>query len=303
MLVREHAVAARGRPYSLMPVDFRYHLASLLAVFCALLIGILLGIALVGDPSLESQLKAFRELRAQNRRTIAKLAETDLHRRAFGKQVLPFLIDSRLQGTRVAVIHNRDFGVTPWVEAVTTTLRQAGAQVTSVTEILPGFLELKREDAAPVFDDFGFLMPIEGDVRGILASKLALRIAEGSPELPYRLRQLGVIGVEGDYGSRSDVVLLVGGTDSDLSSVNAVDVPIIRTLHEAGKRVIACEASADRLSCMRSYQRFAISTVDNADTAAGQLALVLVLAGAEGDFGVKKSTADHLLPPIPPAGR
>jgi len=285
-----------------MPIDFRYHLASLLAVFCALLIGILLGIALVGDPSLESQLRAFREQRTQNRRIIAKLTESQQQSRAFGKQVLTYLVDGRLRGLRVAVLLNRDFGDTPWVEGLISTIRQAGGEVTSTTSILPGFLKLDAKDVEPVFDDFGFPMPIEGDARGVLAGKLAVRIADGSPELPYRLRQLGVIGVDGDYSRRADCVLLVGGTDTDLGSVNAIDLPLIRALQDAGKRVVACEAAADPITCMHYYQRRAISTVDNADTPAGQLAVILVLPGASGDFGVK-NTADQLLPQLSPAGR
>jgi len=285
-----------------MPIDFRYHLASLLAVFCALLIGILLGIALVGDPSLESQLRAFREERTQNRRVIAKLTESQLQSRAFGKQVLPYLVDGRLRDLRVAVVLNRDFGNTPWVEGLISTIRQGGGEVTSTTSILAGFLKLNAKDVAPVFDDFGFPMPIEGDARGILAGKLAVRIADGSPELPYRLRQLGVIGVDGDYSRRADCVLLVGGTDSDLGSVNVIDLPLIRALQDAGKRVVACEATVDPITCMHYYQRRVISTVDNVDTPAGQLAVILVLAGASGDFGVK-NTADQLLPQLSPAGR
>jgi len=286
-----------------MPVDFRYHLASLVAVFCALLIGILLGIALVGDPSLENQLKAWREQHARDARTIAQLKDSQGSSRAFGKQVLPYLIDARLHGVRVAVVLNRDFGNVPWVEAVITTIGQAGGQVTSITSILPRFMELKREDAEAIFNDLGFVIPIEGDLHSILASKLAVRIAErSSPALSFRLRQLGLIRVEGDNTLRADTVLLVGGADSDLTSVNVIDLPMIRALQENGKRVIACEASNSQLSAMYAYQRRAIPTVDDADTPAGQLALVLVLGGASGDFGVK-NTADQLLPPLPPFGR
>jgi hypothetical protein len=285
-----------------MPVDFRYHLASLIAVFCALLIGILLGIALVGDPSLESQLKAFREQLTENRRVISRLRESDDSNRAFGKQVLPALIDARLQGMHVAVILNRDQSYAGWVEAALTTIRQAGAQVTSVTSILPEFVDLQPTEAAGVIKDLGFLVPIEGDLRSILASKLAARIADGSPELAYRLRRLGVIGVEGDYTRRADAVLLVGGAKGDLSAVAVINLPIIRALQETNRRVVACEASDAQLSCMHAYQRRPMPTVDNADTAAGQLALVLALAGAQGDFGVK-NTADHLLPPLTPVGK
>lgn len=285
-----------------MPVDFRYHLASLLAVFCALLIGVLLGIALVGDPRLENQLKAFKQERSDNRNTIAKLAQADRLHRTFGKQVLPYLADQRLRGLRVAIIVNRDLGDAPWVEGVITTIRQAGAQLTSTTAILPKFAELQRQDVAKTFAEFGFPIPIEGEPRSVLAGKLAAYVAEGRPELPYRLRQLGLIRREGNYGAAADCVLLIGGTDTDLTSINEIDLPMIRALQEVDKRVVACEESNAQLSAMHVYERRAIPTVDNADTVAGQLALVLVLAGASGNYGVR-STADQLLPPLQPEPR
>jgi hypothetical protein len=282
-----------------MPVDFRYHLASLLAVFCALLIGVLLGIALVGDPRLENQLKVFKQERENNRDTIAKLARADRQSRAFGKQILPYVADQRLRGLRIAIIVNRDLDDTPWVESLITTIRGAGAQLTSTTVILPKFAEVQRQDVAKTFAEFGFPIPIEGEPRSVLAAKLAAYVAGGRADLPYRLRQLGLIRTEGGYTVAADCVLLIGGTDTDLTLINQIDLPMIRALQEVNKRVIACEESNAQLSAMHAYQRRAIPTVDNADTVAGQLALVLVLAGASGNYGVK-STADQLLPPLQP---
>jgi len=286
-----------------MPVDFRYHLASIVAVFCALLIGILLGIALVGDPSLENQLKTWKYQHRRDSDTIAELRQSQENSRAFGKLVLPSLIDARLRGVRVAVILNRDLGDVAWVEAVMTTIRQAGGQITSVTSILPRFMLLKPDNAKAIFNEFEFAIPIEGELRSILAGKLAVRIAQGPPDLPFRLRRLGLIRVQGDNTLAADTVLLVGGAERDLTSVNTLDLPMIRALQENNKRVIACEAGAAQLSAMDAYQRRAITTVDNADTSAGQLALVLALAGASGNFGVKRNADDRLLPPLTPPGR
>lgn len=292
-----------------MPVDLRYHVASLLAVFCALLIGILLGIGLVGDPKLEGEARTFR--RQANRyedrinelrRSVAESTQREQQYRAFEKQILPQLIHGRLNGVRIAMILNRDLSNTPWVEALRTAINEAGGEVASTTAIRPRFLELSTSDAVGIFHDFDFPVPLElNDQRSMLAGKLAVRIAEGSSSLIFRLRQLGLIRVDGDYERPVDAVVLVGGTDSDRSSVNVVDLPLIRALQEAGKRVIACEATVNRLSCMYAYQRRPMPTVDNADTAAGQLAVILVLAGANGDFGVK-NTADQLLPPLSPSG-
>ena len=90
--------------------DLRYHVASLAAVFVALVIGILVGVAMSGKVDdaekqalksdvnrLEAQLNAASEGRAKVSREHTAL-------RAFIKNAYPKLIADRLHGTRVAVL-------------------------------------------------------------------------------------------------------------------------------------------------------------------------------------------------------
>jgi len=90
--------------------DLRYHVASLAAVFVALVIGILVGVAMSGKVDdaekqalksdvnrLEAQLNAASEGRAKVSREHTAL-------RAFIKNAYPMLIANRLQGKRVAVL-------------------------------------------------------------------------------------------------------------------------------------------------------------------------------------------------------
>src|SRR6476619_3524 len=90
--------------------DLRYHVASLAAVFVALVIGILVGVAMSGKVDdaekqalksdvnrLEAQLNAASEGRAKVSREHTAL-------RAFIKNAYPMLIADRLHGKRVAVL-------------------------------------------------------------------------------------------------------------------------------------------------------------------------------------------------------
>jgi hypothetical protein len=53
-------------------------------------------------------------------------------------------------------------------------------------------------------------------------------------------------------------------------------------------------------SAVDAFSREDLSTVDDLDTEAGRLALVLLLAGASpGSYGVKKTADDGVLPAIP----
>ena len=55
-----------------------------------------------------------------------------------------------------------------------------------------------------------------------------------------------------------------------------------------------------RRSAVSAFAKQHLSTVDDLDTEAGRLALVLLLGGAApGQYGVRKTAADGVLPQIP----
>jgi hypothetical protein len=104
------------------------------------------------------------------------------------------------------------------------------------------------------------------------------------------------------YTSGVDAVLLVGGmNNSTEASPDQIDVPLITELKRLGVRVVGAEAREARVSCIPIYKAQDIPTVDNVDTVAGRLAVVLALNGVEGHFGVKE-TADRLVPDLRAAG-
>jgi len=281
-----------------VPLDFRYHLVSLVAVFCALLIGILLGISLVGDPDLEKQVSGYLTLLQQQRGEIDQLQTVGRAYQTFGREVLPGLIRNKLAGRRIALIVTHRFqSRAPIVEQMGPLLVAAGARVTSTTTVLPGFLHFTAEEAAPLLEELGYPMPVDRNVRSLLAAKMAVHVANGKPELVQRLRSRRLIDVSGDYETPADAVVLVGGQpEADPAAVEAVELPMIRALQEEGVPAVGCEPANVPVSCMEYYQPRHLPTVDNADTVPGQLALVLALAGQEGNYGIKP-TADHLLPP------
>jgi len=100
---------------------------------------------------------------------------------------------------------------------------------------------------------------------------------------------------------RPDVVLVVGGAASqDQVAPERIDLPMIKKFTGFGIRVVGVEAKSAAVSVIPLYRAADIPTVDNADTAAGRLSTVIVLAGADGHYGVKE-TADSFLPNIPGA--
>jgi hypothetical protein len=69
-----------------------------------------------------------------------------------------------------------------------------------------------------------------------------------------------------------------------LSGITATNVP-----------TVGVESTTTEPSSISFFQANDLSTVDDIDTTAGELALVYALLGEEGSFGVK-SSADRLLP-------
>src|SRR6476660_3054730 len=88
-------------------LDFRYHALSLVAVFLALAIGIVLGVT-IGDSLLSDAERSLRgDLRANvtNARAEATQARSELSGRdRMLDQIYPQLVKGRLSGERVAIV-------------------------------------------------------------------------------------------------------------------------------------------------------------------------------------------------------
>jgi hypothetical protein len=270
----------------------------MMAVLCALLIGILVGIGLVGNPKLEQQVGEFQEKLANQRLRLQEMAGMLDSERAFSKEALPRLISRRLQGRSVALILNHDFRGRELHEEVATLLRSAGANVLSSTVILTDFIRLKNRRALPIIKEMAFDAPLEGDLRSFLAGKMAVHIAQGKQRLPWRLKTEGLVRLTGNYELPAGFVLIVAGAEAgDVASPLFIDLPMVRSLQEAGIPVVACESRTAAVSHVGYYQKLGVSTVDDVDTTPGKLALVLTLVGAQGHWG-EKAGARPRLPPL-----
>ena len=285
-----------------MPLDFRYHVASLIAVFCALILGVLVGIALIGDPAQLQQMAGqlrrdnqhTREYKEQELKTL-QASQTELQ--DLVRQVLPTALKDRLAGRRVTIVLDHPFPKDELVDNINARLLQAGAVVSSVITIRPAFMHLRPEVEEAIRARLG-ISPAEGDLRVILARRLGPRLASGSPELPDYLRSAGLISVGrgADYRQPSQVFLLLGGAAKpDEVAMDTFDIPFVEGLQEVGPRVVGAEARTAVVSLMPALKAKNVPTVDNVDTLSGRVALVLALAGADGHYG-EKETADALLP-------
>jgi hypothetical protein len=293
-----------------VPIDYRYHIGSFVAIFLALLLGILVGIGLAPhDP--EELHKMVADLKEQYRETqrhkeaeLERLREEKGRYEAVAKEAVAVLTAGRLAGRKVAIVLNHDFGRDPLPDHLRALVRQAGATLSSTTTITSDFVTLPDPVRARVARQLSLYPPPGVHFRSLIAEALARELAQGKAELVQELQASGLVksGADSDYRIAVDSLLLVGGSRAPTDAApERIDLPLISELRRMGVRVVGCEASDAASSVIPLYKSKGIPTVDNADTLAGRLAIVWAFAGADGHFGVK-DTADRLLPAISAAG-
>lgn len=300
-----------------MIIDLRYHIASLVAVFLALGLGILIGTAALGErvlvrqqsqliERLESDVNRLTNERREVQKELSAEQERARQAERFGRTVLPFLVADRLYGKRVAVLRlNPATAETrPGDEELLATLKRAGAEVTRVLAFLQDPATLAPEQRAGVAKILGIAPEAEGLPREMLQG-LARELARGTPSLlTSYLADAQVVSVAGGTKAPAQVAVVVGGAEEEARAEMArtLDLPLIDALRGVGLTVAAVERSDAAVSLVKSYRTKGVLTVDNIDTPAGQVALVMGLAlGKTGNFGVKE-TARQLLPLTGEAG-
>lgn len=130
-------------------IDFRYHLVSIIAVFFALAVGIVLGAGPLGeriDETLPERLAEFREENNQLREQIIALGAEHSYQEAFVGAVTEELIGNRLDRRDVLVVALPDADEAV-VEAVTERLQMAGANVTATVGVDSSWTEPESEAA------------------------------------------------------------------------------------------------------------------------------------------------------------
>ncbi|HXR60901.1 MAG TPA: copper transporter [Solirubrobacterales bacterium] len=283
-----------------MGYSARYHAASLIAVFLALAVGILVGAEFGGDALTDTRRDLERSLvgNLQDARSQADELNADLNRAdEFAERVYPVLTRERLAGKRIAIVA---LGGLPSeiATAVEDALGPTGARLVAVGVI--------RE---PV------------DVNGLATDLSKTRFADlrtnpdGLTELGIGLGRQLVLGgtlpevVRGQLFSRAsgtfgglDGVIVVRDQPQDMGPVqrsraSQLEAALLSGITATRTPAVGVESTATEPTSISFFQTNDLASVDDVDLTAGQLAMVFAMLGAEGSFGVK-SSADRLLPDL-----
>ncbi len=288
--------------------DFRYHVASLTAVFLALVIGILVGVGLSGRgfvddaerTNLNNQIRDLREERA----AADELLDA-AERRARAMQDLagssyPLLAAGRLDGAQIALLYGGEVD-----RAVDFAVRQAvhdagGWVVRSRALRLP----LPSEDLARLVAAEPALAPYaqEGGLERLGRDLAREMVAGGSTPLWNAATSALVVERAGPGASPVDAVVVVRTEPPQSGPTKDFLAGVYAGLARSGAPAVGVEATGIEPSAVPVFQQHGLSTVDGVETPAGHLALILLLAGGQpGSYGVASTAGDGVLPPFPPA--
>jgi Copper transport outer membrane protein, MctB len=283
-----------------MGYSARYHATSLVAVFLALAIGILIGAEFGGDALTNTRKDLEHSLTGnlQDARERADELSTELGRsNEFADRVYPVLVRNQLRGQRIGVVAlgNLPGGTS---SAVEDTLGPTGARLVGVGVVrepvdlhaLAGDLSktrfadiLRNPDALTEF--------------GVGVGRQLVR----GGTLLERVRSHLFSRASGNFGAL-DGVIVVHQPPEDMGPVQRgaagrLESALMSGIAGTRTPTVGVETSTAEPSSVSFFGGNDLSSVDDVDLAAGRVATVFALLGAEGSFGIKGS-ADRLLPDL-----
>ena len=285
--------------------DFRYHALTLVAVFLALALGLLLGVV-IGDEDLVSSAKRDIEdsLRGEVRDARGEAArlrgELSQHRR-FERDAYPALVAGRLEGARIGIVALGGLS-DRLAREVDQALEGTGARLQSVSVVrrpLDADAVAGRASGTRYEE-----LPDRAELHESLGERVAVQYVR-TGRLLTRLRPALLSSYSGSFQGHDGVVLVRSPGDLEAEDeTRAADFErgLVRGFRRLDVPVVGVETRTARRSQVPWFKEQEVASVDNVDQVAGHAALVFALAGSDGHFGVK-ATADALLPTaIGPAG-
>lgn len=276
---------------------FRYHLLTLVAIFLALGIGMVIGSTYVQGAIVERLTRRLDELNARFTTEIAPLREENRRKSDFITALVPVILQNRLTGANVAIVQTGDYPETTF--KVRETLTQAGATINSTTLIHRDFQDRLSDNLLNMLPKLRAAHPNLTADRSSVIRLLATMLAKGALESDLKaFAEAGLLEYEGDFTRANNFVVLVcGASEENENRAEQVDKPLIQSLKPMEITVVAVEPEKVGISYIAALQESGITTIDNADTDMGRIALALALRGERGDYGTKRTARSGLLPP------
>ena len=286
--------------------DLRYHVASLTAVFLALVIGILVGVGISGRGfvtdaerrNFDSRIAALDGQLEEEEARADDLEQRQDAAQEFVEGAYPVLVNDRLAGVDVAVLVVGSADTT--LDWVLRAIDESDAQLIRMRVIRA---PLRFEEIETILLSRASLGGYVGDeyVEDLGRDLGRELVVGGDTPLWDALSPELVIERAGESTDAADALVVIRSAPPQGGDTARFLAGLYAGLASAGAPVVGAELSRVLQSAIPVFQRYRMSTVDGIDTPVGRLGLVLLLAGAEqGNYGVRDTAEDGILPPIEP---
>ncbi|MDP9068072.1 MAG: copper transporter [Actinomycetota bacterium] len=313
-------------------IDFRYHLISLMAVFLALGLGILMGSVVLSEKyveRLEGRVSRFEEELEGRREEVGQLNDRIEAFQEFAAESQPRLVEGALAGREV-VVFELDGTDEQLVDGLAETIETAGGTVVSTITLTDAF----TLDDQPERDQLALLLGSPSDdaaqLREELGSQLGNRAAAAAAErvdaerggaaaqrlavFLEDLRDAEFVGVsslqDGAVPAGAAFVIAGGSAEDPGEGAVPLGLSLASGLTELEAPVVVAEPTTSAWGLAAAVRDdgalgAAVSTADHAETVPGRVATVLALdltmEGATGHYGTRDGATEVLPPPTPRA--
>ena len=303
-------------------ITFRYHIVSLVAVFLALALGIVVGTTALNGPvtsDLRHQVNDLKTTRSQLADQVKSLQGEVDSATSFASAFGPQIVANSLKSQSVLVVVMP--GVPSTVEdGVTSELTAAGATISGKLAFAQSFTDPSEQSSIttmatdPTIRPYGLTnLPVTNDA-GLLGGTLLAYVLTGKGQ-PTDIRSVLtafstlhlITSDPGGISSSKNVLVLTAGAPSGSTYASQTEFDLVSALGvDGGKVVVAGDAASAGTSGVigllrASTSKNTVSSVDNADSAVGQVSATLAMAhavnGQVGQYGSQKG-AQALFPTL-----
>lgn len=319
-------------------IDFRYHIVSLISVFLALAVGIILGAGplqgAIGD-QLTGQVEQLRVERNELRDELDQANVTLDNDARYIEAAGPQLVAGSLQDRRVAVV-DLDGSDGDRDERIGAQLEASGASVVAQVRLTDSWTseddESARDTVAEGLADKLGDVPEDASTDQRLARALALALtgadpqdpdarSEGATELEVLLERFALVDVVDEQTVPADVVLLLAGPGPEQTAqpdpetaeapapdtyVVDIEVQVALAAQDVAQAAVVAGTTAvsgDLVSTVRGSEDLAatLSTVSGTEAEPGQINVPLALAARLADQVGQYGFEENATAVLPPA--
>jgi hypothetical protein len=300
-------------------ISFRYHLVSIVAVFLALALGIVIGTTALSGPitkDLRNQLndaKKQRDVLAVQVKTLqGRVDDSGAFASTYGAQLVAGTLAK--QNVLVVALPGTSSNMQAGIQRQ---LTAAGAAVTGVVTLTKNYIDTRLGDgirslATGQSRPLGLNLPVTRDAGQLGAALLSyVFLGKGQksdlPQVLGGFSALHMVTVAGSSVTPASLIVVLGhGSPAAKDYAATTELALVSALAQRGGHVVVAGdgGSATRGGVVAAVRdaagdRGSISTVDDADNAFGQVSSVLALSavakGQIGHYGTQ-SGADALFP-------